>query len=484
MGKVKDKRENVSIFESTVWKLVEKCGVQGASFVLQIILARILLPSDFGKYTIILTFVAIGSILVECGFGTALIQKKELTNEDISSVFWISMALATFVSVILFLAAPVIETFYQMDGITMPLRMMIGAVFIGGFNSIQLALATRNLQFRALFAINFTAAIISAILGIYLAVLGKGLFALVAQYLSNITISTALLSMKIKWRPTFTFSKKNALGCLAFSWKLLVASIFDRMYAEIYNLIIGKFYSAADLGIYSRGRFIPSAISQVLSSTVSSVMFPFFSTKQDDIGALKSTMRRVIRKVSFVVFPLMLGLAATAELLVVILLTDKWTEAIPLFRITAIGFIFAPISSIMLMAMNSIGRSDLFLKLEIARRIIGLIILMVTVKYGLVYITAGISIAAFIGILLNVYPCFKLFNYSFKEQIQDLLPSMICSIIMFICVFEFGRWCQLGEYSSLLFEIIIGIVSYLFFSYLLNKSELTELVNRALRRRK
>lgn len=472
-----DQQLGKTIMKSSVWKILERFGVQGSSFIVQIILARILMPEDFGKFTIILTFVSIGTILVECGFGTALIQRKELAEIDIRTNFSICLCNSIMVATLIFISSSAIQDFYSMEGIMLPLKIVSGTLIIGSYNSVLLSLATRELKFNGIFIANFLSAILSAIIGIVFALIGYGIWALIIQYVTNICVSTFILSIVVKWFPKFGFSYQSAKTSFSFGWKLLMASAMNRLYIEIYNLIIGKFFSARALGIYTRGKTFPYTIEYALATTIESVMLPFFSQRQDDLLEIKQLLRSMMRLVSFIACPILLGLAAVSKPLTIILLTEKWIEIIPIFIVFCFGYALAPISSVNLMAINGVGRSDLYLKLEVIKRFVGVVILLITMKYGVLWISIGLAFSIILNIFINSVPNKKLFNYSIVDQLKDILPSYLLAVIMFVCVYCFDHFFNNNNCIFIVLETVMGILIYLVPAYLIKLDGMVSLLN-------
>lgn len=461
-----------SIGTSLIWKFMERCGVQGASFIVQIVLARMLLPEDFGKFTIVLTFVALGQILIDCGFGQALIQKRELRSEDATTAFFISLAFSIVCITIIIASAKSIEVFYKMEGIALPIIIVAITLVICSFNSIQLSLAAREFKFKEIFQANFTAAILSACLGITAAFMHFGIWALIVQYVSNIIVSCLILGLKIKWHPSKSFSKKSAKEMFGFGWKIMIASLTNRLYVEVYNLVIGKYFSAYKLGLYNRGKTFPFAIENTLAAVIESVMLTYFSRIQDDKREFTDSLRFSMRMTAFIVAPIMFGLGAIAEPLTVLLLTNKWIEIVPLIQIFSIGYTFGPISAVNLMAVNGIGRSDIYLKLEVIKRIIGILILIISLKFGFIYVSIGLAVSFFINYLINVIPNIRLLKYGLIQQIRDIIVPIVASFTMFICIVLVNSKLQVGNILLIIIDVILGTMIYTAISYVFNKKSL------------
>ncbi len=451
-----------TITKGFLWKLLERLGVQGTQFLLQIFLARLLTPEDYGVLAMLLIFITLSNVFIQAGFNTALIQNKEVTEDDYSSVFWISLTIAVFLYIIIFFSAPAIADFYKMPDIITPLRVLALVLIPGAFNSIQLAKVNRVLDFKKVFYSNLLGIILSGIVGIILALMGWGLWSLVGQYLLNIVFACIIMFFSIRWVPRFIFNIKRIRVLFSFGWKLLVSSLLDTLYSNIRSLVVGKRYDSGTLGFYNRGRHFPIFIIYAVNSAVQSVMLPAMSSEQDDKDRVKAMARRSITLSSYIIFPMMAGLAGIAIPLVSLLLTDKWLPCVPYLQIYCFTLAFYPVHSCNLQAINAMGRSDIFLKLEIIKKLIGMTALIIAV----VYFDTPIAIAmtgmftVFISCFINAYPNKKLIGYSYFEQMRDILPSFLCAITMFIAVFLIGK-LPLHNIVLLPLQVVSGTVIYL-----------------------
>ncbi len=428
---------NKRIYSSLALKYFERMLYQGITFVVQIILARILIPSDYGVLSIITVFVALSQVFVQSGFSTALVQNKDVTKEDYSSVLWVSILIAIVLYVILFFSAPWIAVFYEMPELSTVLRILALILIPGAYNSIQNAIISREMSFKQLVYCTTGAVIISGTIGIIMAYRGFGVWSLVVQQLSNSVIICVLLSFTAKWKIRFTINFKRIKILFAFGWKLLCANMIDRLYQEFQSLVIGKRYSSADLGYFNRGKQFPQLIVDNINGSIQTVMLPVFSREQDDPIRLKSMMRRAIVTSSYIVFPMVIGLFVVAEPLVRILLTDKWISCVPYLRVFCIVYAFYPIHTANLQAMNAQGKSDYYLKLEIIKKTIGMIALFITLVFfnTPLAISFGVAFVSIIACFLNAYPNRKLLNYSYFEQMKDIAPALLLSLIMGLTIY-------------------------------------------------
>lgn len=459
---------NKKIGNALFWKLLERFGVQGVQFVLQIILARLLDPEHYGVLSMMVIFTTLANVFIQRGFNTALIQNKDVTEEDYSSVFWITVGVAVVLYGGLFAAAPGIARFYDMPGLVQPFRVLCLVLFPGGLNSIQLAKISRDLDFKKVFRSNLAAIIIAGVAGVCLAYMGAGLWALVAQNLLNTGIACIVMWFSVRWRPRAVCSLSRVKVLFSYGWKLLVSGLIDTLYADLRSLVIGKKYDSGTLGYYNRGKHFPQFIINAVNTTVQSVLLPAMSARQDEKAKVKTLMRNSVMLSSYIIFPMMAGLAAVAQPLVKLLLTEKWLPCVPYMQIYCFTLAFYPIHSCNLQAINAVGRSDIFLKLEVIKKAIGLSALAVAV----VCFDSPIAIAmtgvitGLISCFLNAHPNKKLVDYSYFEQMKDILPSLVVALLMCGAVLSV-QMLDLGNLATLALQVLTGVIVYVGLSALL-----------------
>ena len=470
---------NKSISQGLFWKLLERFGVQGVQFIVQIILARLLDPGHYGMLSIMVIFTTLANVFVQSGFNTSLIQSKELDEDDYSSVFWVSLGVAGILYAVIFVAAPGIASFYSMDEIVTPLRVLALMLFPGALNSIQVAKISRELNFKKAFASNVSAIIVSGIVGVFMAYSGTGLWALVGQSLANVFVSCIVMKFTVKLKLRFKCNLQRVKILFKFGWKLLVSSLIDTLYSDLYSLTIGKKYNNDTLGYYSKGRQFPQLIITSVNGAVQSVMLPVLSEKQDQKEQAKALMRTSMMMSSYIIVPMMAGLAAVATPLISLLLTDKWLPCVPYLQIYCFSMAFYPVHTCNLQAINAMGRSDVFLKLEIIKKSYGMALLIV----ALVFFDSPIAIVA-MGILttlissfVNASPNRKLINYSYWEQVKDILPSFIMSLAMFCLVSWVGSLLTLHSIIVIIIQIAIGVTFYLVSSLIFKPEPFVALLN-------
>lgn len=447
------------VIKALIWKYMERGGKEGISFIVSIFLARLLMPEDFGALAIVAVFISLANVLVQTGFNLALIQDKDAGRIEFSSVFYASLLFSIALYFLLFFTAPAIASYYRIAELSRILRVLALTLPFGAYNSIQTAVVAKKLNFKLIFTSSLLAIIISGTLGITMAYLDCGVWALVGQNLTSVAISCIVMYFTVKWRPEFIFSWRRLLSLLSYGWKITASSIVDAIYNNAFNLIIGKKYTAEDLGFYTRGRQFPLLIGQNVSTSISAVMIPTYSAYQDDRKKLKQIMRRSIMSGAFVMFPLMIGLAAVAEPFIGLIYTDKWIMSVPYLQIFAISFLFYPVNTANTQVLNGIGRSDIFLKINIQKKLIGILSLLITMRFGVLAIAIGYMISSLLGMVLNILPNKTLMNYGLKEQLKDILPSLLLSIFMGIICYLI-LFLEFSYFITLIIQILTGAVLY------------------------
>lgn len=457
MSKNKDRD---SFFSGFFWKFNEQITAQLVSFIVSIVLARILSPSDYGLVSLVNVFIILANVFVTSGFGTALIQKKDATELDFSTIFYCSFVFSLFLYVVLFICAPYIGDFYHNDKVVSVVRVYGLALPIAAFNSIQQAYIARKIAFRKIFISTSAASILSGVIGIICAFLGFGVWALVIQSLSNSIISTIVLFIQIPWRPKLLFSFKEAKILLDYGWKVLAADFIGTFFGQLRNLVIGRYYSTASLAYYNRGDQFPNLISTNVDSSISTVLFPVMSKHGDDLVRLKAMVRRSLRTSTYLIMPLMFGLAAVAKPLIQLLLTDKWLPAVPFMQILCVSNAFATVTNTNLQVLKASGRSDVLLKLELVKKPVYLVLLIIGIKYGVMMVAVTMLIYSVYAAIVNMSPNKKVINYGIKEQLSDIVPSLLLSILMFIAVKSL-EYLNISSVLTLLVQIIVGILIYI-----------------------
>ncbi len=448
------------VFSNLIWRFAERCGAQGVSFIVSVVLARLLLPDDYGTVALVTVFTAVLQVFVDSGMGTALIQKKDADDIDFSTVFYFNCVVCILLYAGMFVSAPLVASFYNKPELTSLVRVISVTLLISGVKNIQQAYVSRNMLFKKFFYATIAGTIFSAVLGIIMAYMGFGVWALVVQQLSNSVVDTIFLWITVKWRPRLAFSFKRLKGLFSFGWKLLASAVLETVYNNIQQLVIGKLYSSVDLAYYNKGMQLPGIIINNINSSIDSVLLPAMSKEQDNVEHIKNMTKRSICTSIYIIAPLMIGLAFTAPVLVRLLLTDKWLEIIPFLRIFCIVYMFYPIHTANLNAISAMGHSGLFLKLQVIKKITGMVFLFFSMQYGVMAMAYSSLLVSFLSQVINSWPARKLLGYGYIKQMKDIMPSVLLSIAMGIIV-SFFRYLQLPELIILAVQIITGGIFYI-----------------------
>lgn len=460
-----EKENNVKqkVMSGLIWKFSERILAQLVTFIVSIVLARLLSPSHYGAIAIVNIFIALANVFVVSGFGNSLIQKKDADDTDFSSVFFFNILLGILIYFVVFFTAPFIASFYKMPILKPALRVLGLRLIVSGVNSVQHAYVAKKMMFRRFFWSTLFGTLASAVVGIIMAYKGFGIWALVGQYLTNSVTDTVVLWFTVKWRPKFLFSFKRLAFLFSYGWKILCSAILDTGYNELRSLVIGKVYTSEDLAYYNKGKSFPNLIITNVDSSIQSVLFPAMSNAQEKKEQVKAMVRRSIRISSYVMLPLMVGLALIAEPFVKLILTDKWLSCVPYVRIVCLTYSLRPIQTANLQAIKALGRSDIFLKLEVIKKIMGITILICVARLGVLAIAISGLFTAIVSSVINSYPNKELIDYSYSEQLKDLLIPAIPLITMSCVVLMIGL-IKINVFFLLVLQIVFGMSTYIVFS--------------------
>lgn len=466
MKQIKQTDRKISTITNFIWRFAERCGAQLVTLIVSVVLARMLTPEYYGTVALVTVFTTIMQVFVDSGLGTALIQKKDADDLDFSSVFYFNFAVCIVLYIGMFIAAPYIAIFYNNSSLTAIVRVISLTIVISGVKGIQQSYVSRNMLFKRFFFATLGGTIFSAFLGICMAYAGYGVWSIVVQQLSNTAIDTLILWVTVKWRPKKMFSWNRLRELLSFGWKLLASSLLDTVYNNLRNLIIGKFYSSTDLAYYNQGDKFPKLIVANINNSIDSVLLPTLSSAQDERERVKNMTRRAIKTSTYIMAPLMMGLAFCATPIVRLILTEKWLHCVPYLQIFCITYMFWPIHTANLNAIKAMGRSDLFLKLEIWKKVIGLILLLSTMFISVEAMAYSLLISTLSSMIINSWPNKKLLNYSFLEQVKDILPSIFLAVGMGVVVYLIG-FLPVPTLPLLIIQVICGGIIYIMGSALL-----------------
>lgn len=450
------------------WTYAERILAQMVSTIVSIALARLILPEAYGAIAIVTIFIEFANTCVSGGFGNALIQKKDADQLDFSTVFYFSIMVSAVFYCIIFAISPLIAGYYDMDILTPVFRVMAVRLPIAAINSVQQAYISKKMEFKKFFFSTLGGTVVSAFVGLWMAFSGYGIWALVFQYLTNSIVDTIVLFCTSGWRPTIDFSFIRMKKLFSYGWKILAMSLMITLYMDLRDLIIGKKFTSAQLAYSNKGRQFPMLIVTNINTSISKVLFPVISNYQDDILKVKQATRRSIKVGTYIVAPLMIGLAAVAEPFVAIVLTERWLACVPFLRIMCIIYMLQPIQTSSLQAMKALGRSDLCLKLEVIKKIMGLIILAVTVIcFNSVFaIIIGSLFAEIIAAVVNIPTNKKLLKYNYREQLEDVFPILTITLVMGLGTYLFTLIIE-NVWTLLSVQIIVGVLIYILLSILL-----------------
>ena len=452
-----------AVLSGLIWRFLERCGAQGVALIVSLVLANILDPDLYGTIALVTVFTTIMQVFVDSGMGNALIQKKDADDLDFSTVFYFNITVCVLLYGIMFLAAPLIAHFYNMPELTPVVRVLSLTLVISGVKNVQQAYVSRNLMFRKFFFATLGGTIGAGIIGIWMALEGYGVWALVAQHIFNATLDTIILWITVKWRPKKMFSMKRLKGLFSYGWKLLVSALLDTGYNNLRSLIIGKLYTSADLAFFNRGKQFPNLIVTNINTSIDSVLLPTMSKAQTDKNRVREMTRRAIKTSTYLMMPIMVGLAVCAEPLVKTVLSDKWLPAVFFLRIFCFTYAFYPIHTANLNAMKAMGRSDLFLKLEIIKKVVGLIALVSTMFISVEAMALSLLATSVLCQIINSWPNRKLLDYGYRKQLMDILPQIAISLLMGAIVFSVS-FLDLHEIVTLVIQVPLGAVVYILLS--------------------
>ena len=455
--------DNKTTVKNFIWRFAERCGAQGVSFIVSIVLARLLEPSVYGTIALVTVFTTILQVFVDSGLGTALIQKKDADDLDFSSVFYFNFTVCLILYLGMFISAPYIAKFYGDEKLVPVIRVISLTLVISGVKNIQQAYVSRNMLFKRFFFSTIGGTIASAFVGIFMAYIGMGVWALVAQQLSNATIDTIILWVTVKWKPKRMFSWKRLKELLSYGWKLLVSALLETVYNNLRNLVIGKLYSSADLAYYNQGDKFPKLIVTNINTSIDSVLLPTMASSQDDSARVKNMTRRAIKTSTYIMAPLMIGLAFCSNTIVELVLTEKWLPCVPFLQIFCITYMFQPVHTANLNAIKAMGKSDIFLKLEIIKKIVGMSLLLSTMWFGVMAMAYSLLVSCVLSQIINSWPNKRLLGYGYLEQLRDFMPGVILAVVMGICVYFIG-YINLPNIIVLIIQVIVGATIYIVMS--------------------
>lgn len=455
-----------SIFSGFFWKFNEQITSQLVSFIVSIVLARILAPKEYGMVALVNVFIVIMEVFVTTGFSSALIQKKNVTRLDFSTLFYCSFVFSIILYVVIFLCSGMIAKFYHNEALILVVKILSLRLPISAFNSIQMAYISRHMAFKKIFFSTTIATLTSGVLGIILAYMNFGVWALVWQGLTSALFQTLVLFLEIPWRPYWEFSISEAKILMNYGWKVLAANLLGTFFLQFRSLIIGRFYNAADLAYYNRGSRFPELISSNVDGTISSVLFPALSQYSDDLGKLKEMTRRSMRMSSFVIFPLMFGLVVAAKPLTILLLTEKWLPSVPFMQCLCVAFCFSTISNANMQSLKASGRSDVLLELEILKKPVYLAFILSSIRVSVLAVAVSMVLNNLVEMLIDILPNKWVIKYPYGEQLRDVFPSFMLAVLMAFLIYPIS-FLHLNYIFEIILDVMLGATIYLVGAYLL-----------------
>jgi len=447
------------VFGNMIWRFAERSGAQIVAFIVSIVLARLLSPKEYGTLALITVFTSISQVFVDSGLGTALIQKKDADELDFSTIFYSNIVLCAIIYGVLFWAAPYISMFYNDSSLVPMIRVLAITILASGIKNVEQAYVSKNLIFKKFFYSTLVGTITAAVCGIVMAYCGFGVWALVAQQIINVSIDTMILWFTVKWRPQKCFSFARLKELFSYGWKLLLSALLEAVYTDIRQLLIGKIYTKEDLAYYNQGNRFPAVLVGNINTSIDSVLLPVMSNAQDKKEVVKGMTRKAITTSIYVMAPLMIGMAVIAPDLIKILLTDKWLMCVPYLRVLCISYMFWPIHTANLNAIKAMGRSDIYLKLEIIKKCIGMALLIFTVHISVFAITCSLLLSNVISQVINTWPNRNLLNYTYLDQIKDIMPNLLLALIMGVGVYSIS-FINMNYIIRLVIQIIVGMFIY------------------------
>ena len=458
------------IMSGAIWKFFERFSAQAVSFVISLILARLLEPDAYAVVAMVNVFLSLAEVFITSGLNTALIQNKEAGTNEFSTVFYCNCILSVVLYAVLFFTAPFLSNFYRMPQLTVVLRVVGLRLILSAVQAIQVAYVSKKMQFKKFFISTLSGTVVSGAVGIGMAVAGFGVWALVAQIMVSTVVNTLVLYITVEWRPTWYFNLKNAVSMLKFGVNVMCSNLIGTLFNQLHSLIIGRAYTANDLAYYDKGKNLPRLVNDNVASSLQTVLFPAMSNVGEP-EAVKAIAKKSSRMMSFIMFPLMVGLIAVAEPMIYVLLTEKWVPAIPYIRIIALEGIIGVIDSANgLQVLRALGYSGKTLQLEFIKKPLALLIIFLAIPYGVTVLAWTVPLTALFAMIINTAAAGKVSGYRLWEQVKDCAPAFWMSGVMGICVYAVSL-LGMSHFATLILQIVLGIMIYVGLSILTKNTE-------------
>ena len=454
-----------SILNSFAWKFAERMSSQGVSFVVSVVLARILLPEEFGIVAMIHVFTTIANVFIVSGFSSALIQKKDADDLDFSTILHFSISFSVLLYILIFCLSPAIADFYNEPILESVMRVYSLTLLLSAYNSVQQAWVSRHMRFKLFFYSTVSGNVVSGIVGIIMAYLGYGVWALVGQILTSQIINTVVLAKLIDWRPSFKFSMERAKPLISYGWKIFGSDLISTIYFQLRQLLIGKYYTPKDLAFYNRGTQIPELVSANIDRSLVQVLFPAMSNYSDSPDKIKELTRKSMQITSFVMFYILITIIVLAEPLVRLIYTEKWIVCVPYLQMMAIAKMLQTVSHANIQSFKAVGRSDLVLKLEFIKKPVGFLLILVSFPISVYAVAMTLPIYGTFSALVNARSNRGVLGYKLKEQISDLMPAILLSLGVLLLSYSY-RWLEISDVEMLFIGFVVSTFFYFGVSYL------------------
>lgn len=471
-----NQNSNKNIATGVVWKFAERLFSQGVSFVVSVILARLLAPEDYGIVAIVMVFIEIANVFVISGLNTALIQKKNINETEISTIFYCGVILSVLLYIVMFFAAPFIASAYNNPLITSVIRVFALRIPISSIQQVPSALISRNLDFKKFFFSTMVGVVVSAAVGIIMALKGFGVWSLVAQNLVAAVLDAIILSIVSKWIPKRAFSWREATPLISYGWKIMASDFIGTVFNNLNSMIIGLRYNSADLAYYTKGKTLPQMFRNNIYTTLISVLFPAMSKVGDDLQQVKFVARRSVRTLAYIIFPMMVGMICVSEDLVIALYTEKWLLMVPFISIICIECIISIIPTIVLQTLKATGYSGIVLKMEFIKKPIFLISILIAINFGVEAVAWTLPINSLIDLALNNIFSAKITRYSFIEQLKDIIAPLLLSLGMGVAIFIIG-FIKMNVILGLALKVFVGVIVYIALSIIFKSEEFKMLLD-------
>lgn len=471
-----DQKLKSQMTSGMIWKFAERFAAQGVSFVVSMVLARILMPEDYGAVAIINIFISIADVFLSSGLNTSLIQKRDADDLDFSTIFYLNLGLSLALYLVLFGTAPFIAQAYDMPILKSTIRVFALRIPVSAFQVIQVAYISKKMQFKKFFFATITGTILSAVVGIAMAIKGMGVWALIGQYLTNTVIDTMMLWATVKWIPKKMFSIKAAVPLIKYSWKVMMTDLLGTLCNNLGDFIIGAKYNSANLAYYTKGKQLPQLFRTNIYTTLISVLFPGIAAVNDNMITVKKITRKSVRIMAYIVFPISLGLMAAGDTIIEVLFTEKWLPMLPYVYVMCVETIISVPATIALQPIKAVGRSDLMLKSEIIKKIFFMISTVVAMNYGVFAIALTVPANTLLDLTINTIINKKIINYSIFEELSDCFTAFTLSLMMAAIVVFIGK-IELNIYVKVVIQILTAVLSYAGVSYLTKNKEFIYILN-------